>query len=87
LLDFSSVSDIENSIVEFDFDIDLTWDLSHNLTCYLSIYWTDLDDLTDLISLISDLTDDFTVEASTQSVTCEVEKNFILVSENRDFYV
>ena len=81
-MNFISISDIENSFV--DFDIDLTQNLSHDLTCCLSIYLTDWDNL---ISLTDNLTDDSAVEASTWSMMCEAEKDSILVSENRDFYV
>ena len=81
-MSFIFADDIENLFVNFD--VDLIWDLSCDLTCCLSTHWADWDDLADLIS---DLTDDFAVKASTQSMTCEAEKDSILVSENRDFYV
>ncbi len=85
-----SVNDIENLFI--DFDINLTQDLSHNLTCCLSSYLTDWDNLisvlTDLTDdLIDELTDDSVIKASTQLMTHEAEKDSILISENRDFCV
>jgi len=68
-----SVNDIENLIINFIFD----------LTYYLTHYFA--DDLTDILT--DNLTNDFIIEASTQLMMCEAEKDFILVSENKDFYI
>ncbi len=86
MFDFSSVSDIKNLIINFNIDINIDFDFVFVFDFVFYHFSHDLiDELTDI--LISSLTDDFTVEASTQLIIYETEKDSILISENKNFYV